>query len=88
MDGGVAAGGDLVGVGEFLLGGGEADLQAFGFPGPALLVCLLETGLQVVADLDQPVALGWVGAQQGAADAPLTEPNPTVEFGVSRRWAA
>ena len=30
-----AAGGDLVHLGEFVAGGGEADLESFGFAGPA-----------------------------------------------------
>ena len=74
-DGGTAAGGDLVHLGEFLPGGGEADLQALGVTGPALAACFVDAGGQVVAYLGQPRVLGGVGAQQRAADAPLTEPT-------------
>ena len=66
--GGAAAGGDLVRLGEFLFGGGEADLQAFGFAGPAFALGFADAGDQVVADLGQPRPLGGVGAQQRAAD--------------------
>ena len=48
--GGAPAGGDLVHLGEFLFGGGEADLQAFGFAGPAFAVGFAGAGDQVVAD--------------------------------------
>jgi hypothetical protein len=68
-DGGTAAGGDFVHLGEFLPGGGEADLQALGVTGPALAACFVDAGGQVVADLGQPRVLGGVGAQQRAADA-------------------
>jgi hypothetical protein len=53
-DGGLAAGSDLVHLGEFLLGGGEADLQVLGFAGPAFAACFADAGDQVVADLGQP----------------------------------
>ena len=50
----VAAGGDLVHLGEFLAGAGQADLQSFGFA---------DAGDQVVADFGQPRPLGGLGAQ-------------------------
>ena len=67
--GGAVAGGDLVHLGEFVVGGGEADLQALGFAGPAFALGLAGAGDQVVADLGQPWPLGGVGPQQRAADA-------------------
>jgi hypothetical protein len=71
--GAAAVGGDLVHLGEFVAGGGEADLQALGFAGPAFALGFADAGDQVAADLGQPWPLGGVGAQQRAADVPLTE---------------
>jgi hypothetical protein len=62
-----AAGGDLVHLGEFGLGAGRADFEAFGFAEPAVLLGLGDTRGQVVADPDQVGALGGVGAQERAA---------------------
>jgi len=70
---GGAAGVDLVHLGELLAGGGKADLQALCFTGPAFALGFADAVDQVVADLGQPGSLGGVGAQQRAADAPLTE---------------
>ena len=75
--GGAVAGGDLVHLGEFLVGGGEADLQAPGFAGPVFTLGFADAGDQVAADLGQPWPLGGVRPQQRAADAPLTELTPT-----------
>ena len=72
-DGGTAAGGDFAHLGEFLPGGGEADLQALGVTDPALAACFVDAGDRVVADLGQPRVLGGVGAQQRAADAGFSE---------------
>ena len=71
--GAAAVSSDLVHLGEFLAGGGEADLQALGFAGPAFALGFADAGDQVVADLGQPWPLGGVGPQQRAADVPLTE---------------
>ena len=49
--GGAAAGGDLVHLGEFVAGGGEADLQPLGFAGPVFVLGFADAGDQVVADL-------------------------------------
>jgi hypothetical protein len=73
VDDGLAAGGDLVHLGELLPGGGEADVQALGVAGPALAAGFCDAGGQVVRDLGEAPALGRVGAQQRASDAPLTE---------------
>lgn len=62
-DGGPAAGSDLVHLAEFLLGGGEADLQAVGLAGPAFALGFGDAGGQVVADLGQPWPLGGVGTE-------------------------
>src|SRR5947207_8245480 len=66
--GGGSPGDEPVGLGEFGLGGGEADLQAFGFPGPAFAVSLGDPRGQVVADGGQPGPLAGVDAQERAAD--------------------
>jgi hypothetical protein len=66
VDGG-AAGGELVELGEFLLGGGEADGESFGFPDPALAAGFVDAGAQVVADVQQPGSLRGVEAKQWAA---------------------
>ena len=65
--------GEVVEPGEFVLGGGEADLQALGFAEPAFVVGFVDAGLQVVAKAGQPWPLGRVGPQQRAPDVPLTE---------------
>ena len=69
MDGVAAAGGDLIHLGELVAGRREADLQPLGFASPAVAGCLLDAGDQVGPDVQEPLALGGVGAQQGAADA-------------------
>jgi hypothetical protein len=40
-----------VGLGEFAGGGGEADLESFGFSGPAFAFGFGDAGVEVVADL-------------------------------------
>jgi len=83
--GGVAVGGDAeadvlgaaglgeVGLGKLVVGGGEADLESFGFSGPAFAFGFGDAGEEVVADLFQSVALGGVDAEHGASDGVLTE---------------
>src|SRR5665809_89856 len=60
---------EVVELAEFLFGRGEADLEAFGFTGPALPVGFVDPGDQVVADAQQPWPLGGVNAKQWAPDA-------------------
>ena len=69
------AGGELVELGEFLAGAVEADLQAVDFAEPAFASGFGDAGVQVVADLDQPLALCGVGAHQRAAQAGFSELN-------------
>ena len=71
--GGAAPGGDFVHLGELVVGGGEADLKALGFAGPAFAPGFGDAGDQAVADLGQLRPLRGVGPQEGAADAGLTE---------------
>ena len=58
-----------VGLGELVVGGGEADLESFGFAGPAFAFGFGDAGAEVVADLLQAVPLGRVDAEHGASDA-------------------
>ena len=53
---------DLVELGEFLAGAGEADLQPVDLAEPAFAAGFGDADMEVVADLDQPGALGGVGA--------------------------
>src|SRR5450756_253928 len=65
--------GHLVDLGEFGAGSGEADLEAFDFAEPSFAAGFFDSGEQVVADIEEALALGWVGAQQGAAQAGFSE---------------
>ena len=63
MDGLSPAGCGQVGLGEFVVGGGEADLESLGFAGPPFALCFGDAGQEVVADFFEPVALGGVDPQ-------------------------
>jgi hypothetical protein len=73
LDGLAAASDDLVHLGEFGAGAGEADLQSFGLSEPAAGLGFGDAGDEVVADLDQAVPGSWVWPQERAAQAALTE---------------
>ncbi|GLB92279.1 hypothetical protein Mkiyose1088_42450 [Mycobacterium kiyosense] len=47
----------MVDLGGLIVGGGEADLQAFDFAEPAFASGLGDAGFEVVADLDETIAL-------------------------------
>jgi len=47
-------------LGELVVGGGEADLESFGFAGPALALGLGDAGGQVAADVFRPLFLGGI----------------------------
>jgi len=64
-----STGREVIELGELVRGGGEADLEAVGFTDPALPLCFLDSGDQVVADAHQSWPLGRVDAQQGAPEA-------------------
>src|SRR5581483_10601187 len=55
-------------LGQLVVRGGEADLQALGFAGPAFPPGLADAGGQVVADFFQPRALGRVISEERAPD--------------------
>lgn len=63
----------LVELGDLVLGSGQADLQSFDFAKPSFTFGLDNSGLEVVADFQQAAALSWVGPQETASDARLTE---------------
>src|SRR5213078_2020746 len=69
VHGGGLAGGQFVHMGELGGRGGEADFESLGFAGPAVLLGLGDPVAQVVADSGETRPLGWVGPQEGAADA-------------------
>jgi hypothetical protein len=62
-----------VDLGELVLGAGEADLESFGFAGPAFAVGFGDAGDEVVADLGDAVPLGGVWPVDRAPQAALTE---------------
>ena len=64
-----SAGGGEVGLGDLVVGGGEADFESFGFTGPAFAFGFGDAGVEVVADFFQSVPLGGVDAEEGAPDA-------------------
>jgi hypothetical protein len=59
-----AAADDLVDLAEFLLGACEVNLESFNLTEPAFTFGFGDAGHQVVADLDNPVAHGRIGAEQ------------------------
>jgi hypothetical protein len=63
----------LVELGDLVLGSGQADLQSFDFAQPSFPFGLDNSGLEVVADLNQAVALSWVGPKKAAPDARFSE---------------
>src|SRR6266545_4355129 len=67
LDGLAPAGGDLVHLGEFGVGAGEADFQSFGFAEPAVGLGFGDARDEVVADLLEPRPRGWVWPQEWAA---------------------
>jgi hypothetical protein len=62
----VAAGGDLVHLGELVPGAGQADFQSFGLAEPVMVFGFGDAVGQVAADLGEAGPLGGVGAQQRA----------------------
>jgi len=66
LDGLGAAGG--VGLGGYVVRGGEADLESFGFAGPAFAFGLGDAGEEAVADVFQVAPLGGVDSQERASD--------------------
>lgn len=63
------AGGGGVNLGDFVVGGGEADLETFGFAGPAFALGFGDAGQEVVTDLFQAAPLIRGNPQEWAPDA-------------------
>jgi hypothetical protein len=66
VDGASVVGGELVDLGEFLLGAGQADLEPIDFAEPPFPMCLVDAVAKVVADLYQPLAVAGVWPQERA----------------------
>ena len=77
------AGCALFDLGEFVVGAVEADLESFDVAEPALALCFGDAGGEVVADLDEPLAVSGVGPEHRAADAGVL-----VDAGGAERSAA
>jgi hypothetical protein len=75
--------GAAVDLGEFVLGAGEADFEAFGFAEPGFAFGFGDAGDEVVADLGDAGPLGGVWPVQGAAQAGVL-----VDAGGAERAAA
>jgi hypothetical protein len=60
-------GGPSVDLGELVVGAGKADLESFDLTEPAFAFFFCDAGLQVVADLDDAIALGGIGPMHRAA---------------------
>jgi len=71
--GDAVAAGDLVHGLEFLFGGLEGGLQAGDLAEPAFAAGFGDSGLEVVADLQQPGFLGRIRSELRAPDTALTE---------------
>jgi hypothetical protein len=67
--GGVAAGCELIELGEFGGRGGEADVEAFDLAEPVLLLGFGDSVAEVVADLDEARPLRRIGSKEGTAKA-------------------
>jgi hypothetical protein len=72
VDGLGAAGGGGVGLGEFLVGPGEADLESFCFAGPSFAFGFGDAGVEVGADFFEAGPLGGVDSEERAPDGVLT----------------
>ena|ERR1019366_10210647 len=83
VHGGGLPGGQFVHLGDLGGRGGEADFESLGFAGPVVLLSLGDSVAQVVADAGDAGPLGWVGPQEGAADAAVL-----VDAGGGERAAA
>jgi hypothetical protein len=64
VDGLLAAAHGGIGLGELVLGAGEADLQALDLAGPALALCLGDPVVKVGPDLLQTGTLSGVRPQE------------------------
>jgi hypothetical protein len=87
------AGGGGVNLGDFVVGGVEADLESLGFAGPAFAFGLGDAGLEVVADLFEAVALAgsvraWASDAGVLVDAAGGVGASDLEGVMSPSWLA
>ena len=66
-----AAGCGQLDLGDLVVGGVEADLESFGFAGPAFAFGFGDAGQEVVADFLKAVALGGVDAAGAGIGCPV-----------------
>jgi hypothetical protein len=81
----VDGGGRYGDLGEFVSYSCETDLEAFGFSVPSFAFRFGDACEEVIADVFESRALGWVGTQHRAADAGLTEMILKAVSGSIRR---
>jgi hypothetical protein len=73
-----APGGDLLHLGEFGAGAGEADLEPFGFAVPAVGFGFGDAGDEVVTDLFEAGSGGGIGSQQRTAQTAVFVDFPGI----------
>ena len=73
IDGGSAAGGDVVHLGELVFGGGQIGFTAFGLAELTAVLGFFDAHREVQDDLGEVEFLGGIGAKERASQAPLTE---------------
>lgn len=78
VDGFVVAGRGSAGQGELVVRDGEADLESFGFAGPAFAFGLGDAGEEIVADIFQAAPLGGVDSGAGGLGDRESSPRHTV----------
>src|ERR1017187_4705950 len=73
VDGGSAAGGDVVHLGELVFGGGQVCFAAFGLAELAEVVGFFDADREVQDDLGEAGFLGGIRAKEGASQASRSE---------------
>ncbi len=73
IDGGSAAGGDVVHLGELVFGGGQVCFAAFGLAELTAVLGFFDAYREVQDDLGEVGFLGGIGTEERASQAPLTE---------------
>ena len=58
-------------LGEFVFGAGEADLESFDLAEPAFAFGFGYAGFEVVANLNETIALCWVWPEQSATNTSM-----------------
>ena len=73
IDGGSAAGGDVVHLGELVFGGGQVGFTAFGLAELTAVLGFFDAHREVQDDLGEVGFLGGIGAKERASQTRLTE---------------